>query len=672
MRITRSRTARWFATVVTLALSLTLLATTPASAGWGDNPPPGSSGGSGSAGGQSGAGEFACGQNIGLQPGALYKKMGRTWYRWWEYGYSSCVGKGASSQWNNTGYIELCSTGFLVWRFYGSASNPTAAVTRSRVNNTQWCAGETTSFPAHNPMDANVPVGSPWAAVQGVSLDQLYNGSPAYSYFRNDAGQLTTTGPARVQGGCEGLMSTTTIRQWYDKASENEKIALRAALGTDYWLVSSQGRGANATALSQAGLRNATGYPFSWAQWAATPQTKSQAPVPVAAHLADGYFLTSFQFEDRACASPFQFLNRSQVAPVNRTVVGTCYVPLLRKRTQLRNVRTGAYDWKWNTVQHDWNRLHWGDGERLSVYYRGSHYTPGGPGGDTLDAGVTGLDGPTQNHLIASWRNAMVNDYRNWWNQGVTTGTGAQIVPVNAYDGETNRAVIANSTPVDQNRAVQELWDSARCRVGTQITFDEPEPTSFPDVKASLNVEVATQEVLQVSPNTVQLKVSAPTAPLCDGKGCPDGVALESLSWDASVVGTNGYRLYQASSPSEEIPVGYDGLVYSTKAGFSKLRSQTFTIRFLHPTSAKQAVQLRLSRLSGTYSQTTLTDGLKIRGVSPITGAPYTVDTGALQAQKISPLRITATGAPLALQRGLPGNYYVDIPVVGAVQVPVK
>lgn len=669
MRTRRTRLARATAAIVAAVLLLTTLMLSPASAGgWTDNGPGDSGSNGGSSGVQTGSGDYRCGQRIGGTPGVLYRKIDGKWLPWFEYGYQSCVGKGPSSNWNNTGYTELCPSGFLVYRFYGTPQEPAAAVTRSRVNLTNWCNGESGySFPAANPFDAGQNVGAPWKAIEGRNQDLYYSQHPNPQYFRNDAGQLTTGYSTRVRGQCTSVQTAATMRSWFDRAGQNERIALRAALGTDYWVASGKGQ-RPATGQAEAGIRNVRGYPFRWSQWT---QDKTKPPAPTSAASADGFYLTSFDWEERDCASPFQFLNSTEADPTTRTVIGTCYVPLLRKRTQLRNVNTGQIGWKYPTLQRD-SRQGWGDGERLSLFYRGTSYTPNGSGGDTLDRSATGLSARQQANLIAGWRDAMITDYRAWWNKGLYNAAGAQVVPVNAYVGESSRSRILQSTQLDQSAAAQQLWESARCRVGTQVSFDAPKNYEFPDLDATADVRVVDQQVFQVSPTTVEVTLTGPSTLTCDDGGCPPGTSLTTLSWNARIDGTRGYRLYQAKSPSDTIPQGYDGLVYSRKVTANgRTRSETFTVRFLRPTQPTQYVRLTISDLKGTFTQVVQTDGLKIDGLSPYTGQRYTIDTGALQAQQTSPLTVTASATPKALTRTSPTSYEVLIPVVGAVQVPV-
>lgn len=663
----RARTAKLVVAILALALSLTLLGAPAAQAGWTDTGPGTGSGGSGSSGGQGGSGQWHCGNWLpGQNPGALYYKLGANWHRWFEYGYQSCVGQGSSAQWNNTGYAELCPAGFLVYRFYGSYRNPAAAVTRSQTNLTSWCAGESTyAFPAANPLDAGVDVGSPWKAALGVNQDQAKNGAPSIHYMRNDAGLLVPSWSTRVAGNCSALQTEGTLRNWYDRtASDTERIALRAALGTDYWVAS--GGGAHpATGLAEAGLRFANGYRFNWGAW-----LKNTNAVPAYDPNGDSYYLTSFDWENRPCASPFQFLSSTKTAAVDRTVIGTCYIPTYRKRNQVRNVRTGQIGWLWPAIQAHKTEYGRGDGERLSQYYRGGSYTPSGPGGDSLDAATTGLSAGQQDQLIKGWRNAMVADYRAWAAQGLTNSQGAQVVPVNPYIGESDRSRLGQATATNIDAAADALFNGARCRVGSSVQFDVPEPQDAPDVKAALDLKMKNVEVLQVS--ATEAKISVDAGPLlCDSRGCDSTVALQSLTWDAELTGQGGFKVCTASSAGK-IPPGCDGVVSQkvvTSNGIK--RSHTFTVRFASPTDPHEAVKVRLSNLAGEYSQVIKTSGLQIHGISPITGKAYTIDTGPLEAKITKPLPVTASGEPTRLSKVGP-EYHVTFPVIGAVQVPGK
>lgn len=663
---THARLAKWLVAALTLALSITFLVVPPAQAGWTDSGPGGSGGSGGNTGSQGSNGEYHCGNWLpGQNAGALYRKLGAAWYRWYEYGYSSCVGQGASTQWNNTGYQELCPTGFLVYRFYGSFNNPAAAVTRSQTNQESWCSGESTyAFPAANPLDAGVDVGSPWKAALGVNMNQLNNGAPSVHYMRNDAGLLVPSWSTRVQGQCSDLQSEGALRSWFNNtASDTERIAMRAALGYDYWIASGEGR-YSATGLAEAGLSSAHGYRFSWENW-----LRNTNAVPAYDPNGNAYYLTDFAWETRPCASPFQFMSTTKAAPTDRTVIGTCYIPTVRKRQQLVNVRSGQLGWKWPSLQHSVN-LGWGDGERMSQFYAGTEFTPRGPGGDSLDSATTGLSADQQIHLITGWRNAMVNDYRAWAGQGVTNSQGAQVVPVNPYRGESDRSLLGAATAVDINAAVDALYWGARCRVGSSVQFDVPEPQDAPEVNGAVNLAMSNVEVLQVSPTEAQIKVNAATM-LCGGQACPSNVSLKSLYWDANMVGQGGFKLCSASS-TKNIPAGCDGVVAtkSVSSGGIK-RSQTFTVRFANPTDPKEAVGIDLTRLGGEYTQIIKTSGLQIRGVSPITGASYTIDTGPLEAKITKPLAVTASGKPVALTRTAAG-YTAKFPVIGAIQVPVN
>lgn len=666
MRAWRARLAKLLGTTLTLALGFTLLVAPTAQAGWTDSGPGGSSGGSGSSGSQGGSNQFHCGNWLpGQNAGALYYKMASSWYRYYEYGYQSCVGQGASSQWLKTGRADLCPAGFLVYRFYGSANNPAAAVTRSQTNLTNWCAPESTyAFPAVNPLDAGVAVGSPWTAQVGVSSSQLNNGALSVHYARNDAGLLVPTWATRVAGNCAALQSESSLRTWYDQvASPTEQIALRAVLGADYWQAS-EGGAYQASGLAEAGLRYASGYRFNWAAW----KTNTNA-VPAYDPNGDSYYLTAFDWEQRSCASPFQFMSTTTMPQADRTVFGTCYIPTLRLREQVVHARTGQLSALWPTVQHD-NRLGYGDGERLSQYYRGASYTPSGPGGDSLDASTTGLGASQQDALIKGWRNAMVADYRAWAAQGITNAQGAQVVPVNPYAAESDPSKMSQSTVVDINAAADALYQGARCRVGSSVQFDLPEVHDAPAIDAAVNLAMSNVDVLQVSPTEAQIRINA-GALLCDSAACPSTVSLKSLSWDATLSGAAGYSLCTATS-TQNIPTGCDGVVTSSAVTTSGIqRSQVFTVRFANPTEPREAVEVNLTNLKGTFTQTILTSGLQVRGISPISGRSYTIDTGPLEAKITKDLRVSASGTPTALTPSA-GGYLASFPVIGAVQVPVQ
>jgi hypothetical protein len=678
MRRTASARARQVVAALAVTLSLVAAAAAPSAAapaptGWSDSGP-GAVGGSGGSSSQTGGrGEFHCGQRIGLTPGALYMRFQGRWSRWWDYGYQSCVGQGASSLWDNSGVVELVPTGFLVYRFYGSASNPVQAMTRSRVNLTAWGAAESSySFPATNPFDAGVAAGAPWRAGEDRNWQQYYDGGAESAVFRNDAGQLTTSYPTRVAGSCVNAQSDNSIATWFTtQASDTEKIALRAALGYDYWVASAAGR-YPATGRAEAGIAQIrSGYRFDWNAW--VNGDTSAPPAPKAD--GDAYYLEDFTFETRPCASPFQFASTTATPPAERTVIGTCYVPLMRKRIQLRNNRTGALGWKWPSVQHDWTVAGRGDGERMSNYYRGTAYTPTGPGGDTLDRGTTGLTAAQQTQLITGWRNAMVADYRAWWSRGITTGAGAQVVPVNPYPAGLAWWRLMSQAPVDVNAAADALYHGARCRVGSAIQFDVPQATDVPEVGASLDVRVDDVEVFQVSPRDAQITLTA--GPLrCDGAGCPPEVSLRSLTWTSKLTAVGGYKLCPAPNPGSSgrlpIPHGCDGVVTSSKVVRNGIAvTEQYTVRFVRPTDASQVLRLTVEQVSGTYAQAVQTSGLQIRGISPITGQQYTIDTGPLNAQVVKPLPVSVTGTPVPLTPTATG-YALDMPVVGAVQVPVR
>lgn len=666
-RTRRSAVARWLTAALGLAVTATLLVSAPAQAGWTDSGP-GSTGDSSSSSGSQGSGAFHCGHWIsGANPGALYYRLNGVWYRWWEHGYQPCVGQGTSSVWHNTGYAELVPSGYLVYRFYGTPKNPTAAVTRSRTNLVQWGAQESTyAFPAFNPMDAGVSVGSPWAATIGLNLQQSNNWSPESVYLRNDANLLVPTFPTRIQGLCSNLQSSEGLATWFNKLSPEQQIGVRASFGTAYWKASGQGRFPH-TGRAEAGIGQIrSGYRFLWRDW-----QKDTSKAPSYNANGDSYYLADFTWETRACASPLQFTSEADTPRVDRTVVGTCYAPLMRKRTQVRHIHTGQYSWKWPTVQHDWNRYGYGDGERISTFYQGTAYTPRGAGGDTLDRDITGLTGAQQSSMIQQWRYAMAADYRAWASGGYTTSSGAQVVPANPYAFETGGSFAA-STRNDIEAGAQALVQGARCRVGTSSTFDAAESPGPDPVNATVNLKVTNQRVLQVSPTEAKITVVADPM-LCDGRGCEDNVTLSALSWSTAVAGTNGYKLCQATSSSMSIANGCDGVYrVQTFTNGPVQRSQTITVRFAHPTDPSEAVRVSLTNLRGQHTQQVETGGIQIRGVNPITGDKYTVDTGPLRSSVIGDLaEVTAAGTPAPLTT-VSGGYRLDLPVLGAVQVPVS
>lgn len=665
----RRRLSALAAALVAACLTV-LMSAGPAAAAWTDTGGNGNSNSNSNGGGNvsSGSSTFSCGRSIGLVPSALYIRLAGRWVRWWDAPYGYCTGSSGSGNlsYSYTGYAELCPTGFLVYRFYGTVNNPTIAVTRSQTNQTQWCAPESTyAFPANTPLDAGVDAGAPWKTTVGVNASQQNDGASNIYYFRNDAGLLAPSYPTQVTGSCTSAQTGNSMVNWFNTtASPAEQIALRAALGYDYWVASAGGR-YPATGLAEAGLSTASGYRFSWGAWLADTSV-----APVADPNGDAFYLTDFTWESRSCASPLQFMSNTDTATQDRVVIGTCYVPTVRKRTQMLS-SSGQYVWSWNALTRSTNSTQ-GDGERMSNLYRNTQYTPGGAGGDSLDASVTGLSADQQTALVTGWRNAMVANYRAWAAAGLQTAAGAQVVPVNPYAGEADASLIGKTTAIDVNAAAETLYNAARCRVGTSVRFDLPQPQDAPELGGTVNLNVTDVDVMQVSATTAQVKVSAGAMTCQGGTGCPDTVALKSLSWTGTLTGTNGYKICATTNISKRIPTSCDG-VYTTGAGASTSgiqRSQTFTVRFAHPTDTSQAVVVSLSNLKGTYTQQITTTGFQIKGVSPVTGSSYSIDTGPLTAKITKSLTVTASATPKALTPTGTG-YKVTFPVIGAVQVPV-
>src|SRR5690625_1133435 len=98
---------------------------------------------------------------------------------------------------------------------------------------------------------------------------------------------------------------------------------------------------------------------------------------------------------------------------------------------------------------------------------------------------------------------------------------------------------------------------------------------------------------------------------------------------------------------------------------------QDIHFRFAEATNPKEAVRVTLTKLSGQYTQTTSTKGLVIRGVNPITGKYYSIDTGSLMNKHTGPVEVTATASPAKLAKTSQG-FTFQLPVIGAVQIPVK
>jgi hypothetical protein len=275
---TRSRRARFAALAATLSIAL-LAGPAFADGGgsWND-------GGPGNAGANTGSptgvppGEFACGQNIGKQAGALYSKVNGAWTKWYDAGYPNCSGSGTS----DTGNLQICSAGFDVYRFYGTVRNPVQAMTRSKVNNKAWCKQESAyTFAGTTPYDANPAgnFGSPWAASVTTNQDAARNGLPSDVVAR-DTGLLTSGTPTKVSGSCVNAQAKgNPLAAWLATAPPAAKVALGTTIGSIYWTQSGHGRYPR-NGLVEAGLSAIRGYLFSTAAWKSSGMTAAPTPNP--------------------------------------------------------------------------------------------------------------------------------------------------------------------------------------------------------------------------------------------------------------------------------------------------------------------------------------------------------------------------------------------------------
>lgn len=648
--------------VLMAALLSTIALPTAQAAQWGDTGS-GSSGGKTGGSGIGGTGQQAtCGQNLGRTHGVLYYKSGSSWKRFSDYSYPNCVSPYTRNTWKTTGHQHLRESGFLVYRFYGTYENPTRAVTRSRLNLTQWGAHESLyQFAPVWGLDAGgtkVPTGY----TRGTNSQMRADGRTKKDSYtlRNAAGQLAPAYPKKVKGKCQNLQTDGILRSWYkNTASQQEKIAMRATLGRVYWLASREGR-YPATGLAEAGLRTIKrGYRFNWNQW-----QKDTTKAPPRHSKGDSYYITDFTWETRDCASPILYAGEQEVKPEKRPVVGACYIQTKRKTVTRSNGSRNVLLW---------HSLEYRDksGERFTDFYKGKKYTPSGSGGDGTEAKITGLTTSKQKKLIKSWRKFMHDDFKKWHNQigGFSNSRGAQILPANPYVGDLNASKIGQVNSTSRNKAAKTLQNSSRCRITTTALFDIPRtpPPNPPSV--STNLKVTNQEVYQVSPTEAVIKVTR-QSPTCNGKACGKNVKVKTLDWAATLKGTGSYKLCKVNTISAAIPMNCDGIYTdkSSKTGSIK-KSQTFQVRFAAATDPSQAVQLSLSKMRGTFEFGTTTKGLKISGVDPLTGQTYKVDTGNLTSVSTHPISVKASGSPVKLTKTSTGYTY-KLPVIGAVQVP--
>lgn len=673
----RTHLRRYAAALLAAALSLTLLAT-PASAAYDDTTSDSDS--SGSSGGY-GDGSWSCSRT----DGSMLRRFSSAaaWTRWYER-YLSCepssvkLPDGTTYTSNaKTRRIEYAnkmnqaSSGYLVYRFYGTKANPAAAVTRSRVDFDTWAEnGPKVRIYAPNPADASSKrSAAPFVTSWGTNRDAYLAGSDSHEYAKAANGAWTTTGATKVTAqACTALRAETPLSAYYADRSAEEKVLVKAMLGSIYWNASSNGKYPS-EGRAEAGLKTISGYRFNWDAWVAGDPTKA----PKKDAKGDSYYASKLTFDNTDCSSPMQFYNTSEKITNDTTYTGVCYIPLIRRYESAHIVskatsqKIGDYNYY---LAKDAHRSGGGQGfgERFSDQYKNDPYAYKNGRGDKKGAAALGLTAKQRQALVKTWRQTMKSDYLAWTKGGVTKG-GVQFAPMNSYSGGS----LFTPATYSQTAAAQELFDNSKCVFSStpflQFDPEEPEPDGRDGVQ-DLEVDVA--DYFQVSTRPATASVDAEGLKCLNEKGvkvdCSKTVKAATFGFNTTLTGTNGYKVCKVDNFNAIAPAGCDAVYTVKSAGGKKKTGDTIQARFLRATSANQMVRVSVSNIAGTYTTASTTGGGRYVGSTTVGG--YTLDLPTTSTKTTH--NYTGTAAKPEGERKLTQNgnsFYVDVPVIGAISV---
>jgi hypothetical protein len=678
----RTRRRGISAVVAALAMTASLAGTAWAggTGGWDDGGTGGTGGGTETGG--TGASGYTCGQAIGKTDGALYQMQDGVWIRVYESPYPNCSTDPGG--WLKTGLAQVCQDGFDVYRFYGTVKDPVEAMTNSSVVMSDWCAlNQTYFFQGTTPYDQspNGSFGSPWSVVKGTNPTAADNNGPSVITQWAGTGLLTTGTPTKDLGTCSAVSTHATLLHQWDTATPADKVQFRAQIGNQ-WLSSSQQGKYVTVGDEQVGVTSLGGYHYDTATW-----NPASGVAPVRDDSGTGFYASSFTFDDRPCATPWDFVSTTDQSAAVQPVYGTCYIPTMRMRYQMS--KGGQLAWAYPALNHGGSNT--GEGERLSVAYAGQADTQNTTIADP-DAGIIANVTAGQLKTIKNtWRAAMVNNYTSL-SAHPLDANGDQLLPANQYPSHPFDA----AATINWAQGAATLGADARCRIGDQeqlpanglvpvtpkpapkpapkptpkpapTTKPAPAPTTAPIPLPTqpappvpgtgLGLRVTDQRYYQVRADQYPQTITVTTGQLA----APSNGTILSLTYGTQVTGISSageqpYHVCAGTPSSHGNATGCDAYATPgtpTYGSNGLIATETLTLSFVHATQPGQQLLFQLTdpTVSYRYTVQVLVKKKLVTEYRYGTFAPAVVG---------SPVAVAPTGL----------NWDAEFPVIGAVLIP--
>ena len=468
--------------------------------------------------------------------GGTYDCKGTTWWhmynnavtRWYDY-RTACDGKKGGDRWGNviTTNELLCDSGMLVFRFYGSAANPTQAYTVSRANPQTLCDPNPPKYRMWHevPSDAGGTDPSPMIQTSGDTTYQT-DGPLGGSIFWNKALSLPPAGgngmwstrPAVTKvGSCVNVQTQNPYINTYREILANPTLPaaqkeatlsqMRSFLYQAFLNIKAktprqsyrwyQPLGIDYTQYSLA-KNSSTGNVYAVYNHKQLPTYRADAPT-----VADK-FLTIFSAQN--CYSPMNFVTTLEDGATRASVANKqdslkvralCYIPLQRAVRLDNEGKPNAASLN-NGYQA---------GERFSSLYQNGPYTETGKAVKAKQSTDTTLD------QYATWNNRSektLNKYRSqigaWFDTaarqnsatpgpasffaGGNMAAGVQRLPANPYTKFGNTWFDVNQ-PIDYIGAKFNVQNNSKC-VFTSSTLSftpKPKPSESYAFSTKLTVE---------------------------------------------------------------------------------------------------------------------------------------------------------------------------------------
>ena len=618
--------------------------------------------------------------------------------------YPPC--KVSDKTWMVKDKVRVCTTGFQVFRFYGSEASPAENFTTSMVNYPEWCNPDNAAADAKR---ASFWSTSNFDAHGAIDPTKTLNAAPAgfdhgitYETTVNDKGGKDASGPlftqiwksARLTGNDNARYNTAGAP--YDthgtcQRAQNDANPIRTYLTS-----------ATATAEGKQSVRNWTiGTLNAMAQggmsWDAA---KKEMGIDSWVNGVGG--VSDITWSSAACASPMNYVATNEdnhttwQDQVDNRVTGVCYIPVERlAQLQVANTPNGE------VKEFSYPTLRLNQGLRYSDAWDGKKGTWDQPLKlDNEGVATAGLD--WEYGVQHTWMNTM----KNWYDGRIGAGNEAdfldrnhayQIDPAGPY--KLDKGVVFNRADQNYNTAEAKaaLKNAAKCWFGTHIAATKMDdvapaaPVMAGDVvlhnKPVLHAggKVTDTQVFTIDNHVYCVSSCEETTPVVQGvqgtvtvqmpvgySACrSDEVAGPNCDFTVAQVDSDDSvecemaRNYWMGAKSAGVPVD---AVPQNVCTFEFNGADQFELIFYNPTEGADKAQVSLSELVVPYVWRQ-EEGIEVSLSSAWNGTVFTTPPKAPFGQSWVAGAYTpwVTGAPVPMTGNVGFNWRYRAPVIGSV-----